>query len=67
VGLAHGFIRAGDREINAHPAQVASVQTLVRRLNRERPPFDLIEGPSIAELTRHTYVQKEGPCTMSRN
>lgn len=40
-GIPHGFIRAGEDETDAI-AQVASVATLVRRLEQDRPPFDLI-------------------------
>lgn len=39
-GVDHGLIAAG-HSMNAHPVQVASVQTLVRRLDRLPPP-DLI-------------------------
>ncbi len=32
AGVAHGIIKAGNKRVNAHPVQVASVQTLIGRV-----------------------------------
>lgn len=41
VGVQHGLIAPGHNQTQ-HPVQVASVQTLVRRLSRQRYDFDLV-------------------------
>lgn len=50
-GIAHGIIKAGNRRVNSHPVQVASVQTLVLRV---RPKEEEIPG-SLEQLARLQY------------
>lgn len=53
-GLAHGIIQSGDRERKRYPIQIASVQTLSRRLDRwTDKEFDFV----IIDEAHHTTAQ----------
>ncbi len=53
-GLAHGIIQSGDRERKKYPIQIASVQTLSRRLERwTDKEFDFV----IIDEAHHTTAQ----------
>ena len=53
-GLAHGIIQSGDRERKHYPIQIASVQTLSRRLERwTDKEFDFV----IVDEAHHTTAQ----------
>ncbi len=53
-GLAHGIIQSGDRERKKYPIQIASVQTLSRRLNNWKDKeFDFI----IVDEAHHTTAE----------
>lgn len=41
-GIDHGIIKAGNRRVNSQPVQVASVQTLVRRVKPKQDGEELI-------------------------
>ncbi len=53
-GLAHGIIQSGDRERKKYPIQIASVQTLIKRLdNWTDKEFDFI----IIDEAHHTTAE----------
>ena len=53
-GLAHGIIQSGDRERKKYPIQIASVQTLIKRLdNWTDKEFDFI----IVDEAHHTTAE----------
>ena len=53
-GLAHGIIQSGDRERKKYPIQIASVQTLIKRLdNWTDKEFDII----IIDEAHHTTAE----------
>ena len=55
-GLAHGIIQSGDRERKKYPIQLASVQTLSRRLdNWSDKGFDFIIVDEAHHVTANSY------------
>ncbi len=55
-GLAHGIIQSGDRERKKYPIQIASVQTLSRRLNNWKDKeFDFIIIDEAHHTTADSY------------
>lgn len=57
-GLAHGIIQSGDKERKKYPVQVASVQTLSRRLlNWTDKEFDCIIVDEAHHVTAESYLK----------
>jgi len=56
IGQGYGLIAAGT-STNSEPIQIASVQTIVRRLDRYRDAFDLIIIDEAHHATAATYLK----------
>jgi superfamily II DNA or RNA helicase len=62
-GVSHGVIKAGERSDLSYPVQVASVQTLARRLNKIRfvPDVIVIDEAHLAEAKSYKDILAKYP------